>query len=133
MSDYSRSSKPKKDKTETKKKISEGLNAFHKGLAILGSMLGLITASITIYNFTHKDDEKTTKDSTPSTVIIQQGGNTDGQMTTNNDTTNTVNSSISAESDTVSSFELTNETTPNSAASTTASEVNTTDSTAVTE
>lgn len=106
MSDYSRSSKPKKDKTETKKKISEGLNAFHKGLAILGSMLGLITASITIYNFTHKDDEKTTKDATPSTVIIQQGGNADSQ--TNTADTNSVENSTSAEND--ASTEIASET-----------------------
>lgn len=90
MSDYSRSQKPKKDKVETKKKISEGVNAFHKGIAILGSILGLITASITIYNFTHKDEDKSTKDSSTSTVIIQQGGNTESQSSlTTSDSTNT--------------------------------------------
>lgn len=129
MTDYSRSSKPKKDKIETKKKISEGLNAFHKGLAILGSILGLITASITIYNFTHKDEDKSKSDSTPSTVIIQQGGNTDSQATT--DSSESLETSTNAsETGTVSSTEATADTTTSSAASTPTTDTVSTETTA---
>ena len=64
MSNYRRKSKPK---TEHLKK---GFTVFQKTIATLASILGLITASITIMNALDKNKDH--KDTTPQTTIIKE-------------------------------------------------------------
>ena len=64
MSNYRRKSKPKTEH------IKKGFTVFQKTIATLASILGLITASITIMNAL--DKSKDHKDTTPQTTIIKE-------------------------------------------------------------
>ena len=77
MSNYSRQNKEtNKDRQETGKAshhIKKGLSAFQKTLTLIGSMLGIITASITISN-AMKSNEQKKADTSPvtQTTIIKE-------------------------------------------------------------
>lgn len=64
MSNYRRKSKPKTEH------IKKGFTVFQKTIATLASILGLITASITIMNALDKNKDH--KDTTPQTTIIKE-------------------------------------------------------------
>ena len=64
MSNYRRKSKPKTEH------IKKGFTVFQKIIATLASILGLITASITIMNALDKNKDH--KDTTPQTTIIKE-------------------------------------------------------------
>ena len=71
MSNYRRTSKPKTEH------IKKGFTVFQKTVATIGSILGLITASITIMNALD-NNKNTKKEPTPSpqqTTIIREGKN----------------------------------------------------------
>ena len=51
--DYNRAEKHKLDAEKIKKSTTRHLSSLQKVLAFIGTCLGLITASITIYTFTH--------------------------------------------------------------------------------
>lgn len=51
--DYNRAEKHKLDAEKIKKSTTRRLSSLQKVLAFIGTCLGLITASITIYTFTH--------------------------------------------------------------------------------
>ena len=63
MSNYRRKSKPKTEQ------IKKGFTVFHKIIATIGSILGLITASITIMNFIDNKSNKKEPTTTQTTVI----------------------------------------------------------------
>ena len=77
MSNYSRQNKEtNKDSQETGKAshhIKKGLSAFQKTLTLIGSMLGIITATITISN-AMKSNEQKKADTSPvtQTTIIKE-------------------------------------------------------------
>ena len=77
MSNYSRQNKrSNKDSQETGKAshhIKKGLSAFQKTLTLIGSMLGIITATITISN-AMKSNEQKKADTSPvtQTTIIKE-------------------------------------------------------------
>ena len=84
MSNYRRRSKPKTEH------IKKGFTVFQKTIATIASILGLITASITIMNAFDKDK----KDTNPQTTIIKEvqkeapaESNTPAQNQTNNQET----------------------------------------------
>lgn len=64
MSNYRRKSKPKTEH------IKKGFTVFQKTIATLASILGLITASITIMNALDKNKDH--KDTNPQTTIIKE-------------------------------------------------------------
>ena len=64
MSNYRRKSKPKTEH------IKKGFTVFQKTIATLASILGLITASITIMNALDKNKDH--KETTPQTTIIKE-------------------------------------------------------------
>ena len=64
MSNYRRRSKPKTEH------IKKGFTVFQKTIATIASILGLITASITIMNAFDKDKDK--KATNPQTTIIKE-------------------------------------------------------------
>ena len=64
MSNYRRKSKPKSEQ------IKKGFTVFQKTIATIGSILGLITASITIMNFI--DNKNNSKKETTETTIIKE-------------------------------------------------------------
>lgn len=63
MSNYRRKSKPKTEQ------IKKGFTVFQKIIATIGSILGLITASITIMNFIDNKSNKKEPTTTQTTVI----------------------------------------------------------------
>ena len=63
MSNYRRKSKPKTEQ------IRKGFTVFQKIIATIGSILGLITASITIMNFIDNKSNKKEPTTTQTTVI----------------------------------------------------------------
>ena len=63
MSNYRRKSKPKTEQ------IKKGFTVFQKIIATIGSILGLITASITIMNFIDNKSNKKETTTTQTTVI----------------------------------------------------------------
>ena len=63
MSNYRRKSKPKTEQ------IKKGFTVFQKIIATIGSILGLITASITIMNFIDNKSNKKEPITTQTTVI----------------------------------------------------------------
>ena len=63
MSNYRRKSKPKTEH------IKKGFTVFQKIIATIGSILGLITASITIMNFIDNKSNKKEPTTTQTTVI----------------------------------------------------------------
>ena len=64
MSNYRRKSKPKTEQ------IKKGFTVFQKIIATIGSILGLITASITIMNFI--DNKSNKKEPTTQTTVIKE-------------------------------------------------------------
>ena len=68
MSNYRRSSKPKTEH------IKKGFTVFQKTIATLGSILGLITASIIIMSAMDKNKKEPTPN-TQQTTIIREGKN----------------------------------------------------------
>lgn len=68
MSNYRRSSKPNTEH------IKKGFTVFQKTIATLGSILGLITASITIMSAMDKNKKEPTPN-TQQTTIIREGKN----------------------------------------------------------
>lgn len=68
MSNYRRKSKPKTEH------IKKGFTVFQKTIATLGSILGLITASITIMSAMDKNKKEPTPN-TQQTTIIKEGKN----------------------------------------------------------
>ena len=63
MSNYRRKSKPKTEQ------IKKGFTVFQKIIATIGSILGIITASITIMNFIDNKSNKKEPTTTQTTVI----------------------------------------------------------------
>lgn len=63
MSNYRRKSKPKSEQ------IKKGFTVFQKTIATIGSILGLITASITIMTFIDNKSNKKEPTTTQTTVI----------------------------------------------------------------
>ena len=77
MENYSRKNKTsnaKEEKTPTRHHIKKGLSAFQKTLATIGSILGIITATITILTFmnNNKSDNRTKSSQTTQTTIIKE-------------------------------------------------------------
>ncbi|MHB9782838.1 DUF6556 family protein [Streptococcus sp. 10F2] len=70
-----KSKKPVIDKEKTKQKLNTGLNAFQRTLAIVGGILGLITASITIYTFMNRNNPSNGNSNPVQTIIRQIQGN----------------------------------------------------------
>jgi hypothetical protein len=94
MSNYSRQhKKTNKDSQETGKAgghLKKGLSAFQKTLTLIGSMLGIITATITIMN-AMKSNEQKKSDTSPSiqtTIIkeVQKETSTDNEPSQNQET-----------------------------------------------
>ena len=106
MSNYRRKSKPK---TEHLKK---GFTVFQKTIATLASILGLITASITIMNALDKNKDH--KDTTPQTTIIKEvqkeapaESNAPAQNQGSNQETNSANGGVDDKNNNVQSEETT--------------------------
>lgn len=111
MSNYSRQNKKtNKDSQETGKAshhIKKGLSAFQKTLTLIGSMLGIITATITISN-AMKSNEQKKADTSPvtQTTIIKEiqketpaESNSPSQHQENNQDTNSATSGVDQKND----------------------------------
>lgn len=76
MSNYSRQNKhTNKDSQETDKAgghLKKGLSAFQKTLTLIGSMLGIITATITIMNAMKSNEQKKSDTGSTQTTIIKE-------------------------------------------------------------
>ena len=110
MSNYRRSSKPKTEH------IKKGFTVFQKTIATIASILGLITASITIMNAFDKEKDK--KDTNPQTTIIKEvqkeapaESNAPAQNQGSNQETNSANGGVDDKNNNVQSEETTQ--TPN--------------------
>ena len=106
MSNYRRKSKPKTEH------IKKGFTVFQKTIATLASILGLITASITIMNALDKNKDH--KDTTPQTTIIKEiqkespaQSNAPAQNQGSNQDTNSANSGVVDKNNNVQSKETT--------------------------
>lgn len=106
MSNYRRKSKPKTEH------IKKGFTVFQKTIATLASILGLITASITIMNALDKNKDH--KDTTPQTTIIKEvqkeapaESNAPEQNQGINQETNSANSGVDDKNNNVQSEETT--------------------------
>ena len=123
MSNYSRQNKKtNKDSQESGKAshhIKKGLSAFQKTLTLIGSMLGIITATITISNAI-KSNEQKKADTSPvtQTTIIKEiqkeapaESNAPAQNQGSNQETNSANSGVDDKNNNVQSEETTQ--TPN--------------------
>ena len=104
MSNYRRRSKPKKEH------IKKGFTVFQKTIATIASILGLITASITIMNAFDKDK----KDTNPQTTIIKEvqkeapaQSNAPAQNQGSNQETNSANGGVNDKNNNVQSEETT--------------------------
>ena len=98
MSNYRRKSKPKTEH------IKKGFTVFQKTIATLASILGLITASITIMNALDKNKDH--KDTTTQTTIIKEiqketpaESNSPSQYQENNQDTNAATSGVEHKND----------------------------------
>ena len=98
MSNYRRKSKPKTEH------IKKGFTVFQKTIATLASILGLITASITIMNALDKNKDH--KDTTTQTTIIKEiqketpaESNSPSQNQGNNQDTNAATSGVDQKND----------------------------------
>ena len=98
MSNYRRKSKPKTEH------IKKGFTVFQKTIATLASILGLITASITIMNALDKNKDH--KDTTTQTTIIKEiqketpaESNSPSQHQENNQDTNAATSGVDYKND----------------------------------
>ena len=123
MSNYSRQNKKtNKDSQESGKAshhIKKGLSAFQKTLTLIGSMLGIITATITISN-AMKSNEQKKADTSPvtQTTIIKEiqkeapaESNAPAQNQGSNQETNSANGGVDDKNNNVQSEETTQ--TPN--------------------
>ena len=106
MSNYRRRSKPKTEH------IKKGFTVFQKTIATIASILGLITASITIMNAFDKEKDK--KDTNPHTTIIKEiqketpaQSNTPAQNQGSNQETNSANGGVNDKNNNVQSEETT--------------------------
>ncbi len=106
MSNYRRKSKPKTEH------IKKGFTVFQKTIATLASILGLITASITIMNALDKNKDH--KDTTTQTTIIKEiqkespaQSNAPAQNQGSNQDTNSANSGVVDKNNNVQSKETT--------------------------
>ena len=106
MSNYRRKSKPKTEH------IKKGFTVFQKTIATLASILGLITASITIMNALDKNKDH--KDTTPQTTIIKEvqkeapaESNAPAQNQGSNQETNSANGGIDDKNNNVQSEKTT--------------------------
>ena len=106
MSNYRRKSKPKTEH------IKKGFTVFQKTIATLASILGLITASITIMNALDKNKDH--KDTTTQTTIIKEAqkeapaeSNAPEQNQGSNQETNSANSGVDDKNNNVQSEETT--------------------------
>ena len=106
MSNYRRKSKPKTEH------IKKGFTVFQKTIATLASILGLITASITIMNALDKNKDH--KDTTPQTTIIKEiqkeapaESNAPAQNQGSNQETNSANGGVGDKNNNVQSEETT--------------------------
>ena len=106
MSNYRRKSKPKTEH------IKKGFTVFQKTIATLASILGLITASITIMNALDKNKDH--KDTTTQTTIIKEvqkeapaKSNAPEQNQGSNQETNSANSGVDDKNNNVQSEETT--------------------------
>ena len=106
MSNYRRSSKPKTEH------IKKGFTVFQKTIATLASILGLITASITIMNALDKNKDH--KDTTTQTTIIKEvqkeapaESNAPAQNQGSNQETNSANGGVDDKNNNVQSEETT--------------------------
>lgn len=106
MSNYRRKSKPKTEH------IKKGFTVFQKTIATLASILGLITASITIMNALDKNKDH--KDTTPQTTIIKEvqkeapaESNAPAQNQGSNQDTNSANGGVDDKNNNVQSEETT--------------------------
>ena len=106
MSNYRRKSKPKTEH------IKKGFTVFQKTIATLASILGLITASITIMNALDKNKDH--KDTTPQTTIIKEiqkeapaESNAPAQNQGSNQETNSANGGVDEKNNNVQSEETT--------------------------
>ena len=119
MSNYSRQNKKtNKDSQESGKAshhIKKGLSAFQKTLTLIGSMLGIITATITISN-AMKSNEQKKADTSPvtQTTIIKEiqkeapaESNAPAQNQGSNQETNSANSGVDDKNNNVQSEETT--------------------------
>ena len=119
MENYSRKNKTsntKEEKTPTRHHIKKGLSAFQKTLATIGSILGIITATITILTFmnNNKSDNKTKSSQTTDgakssdTTAASQGetetssasSDTTQSSNTSSDTSSSQTSSTTTDNDT---------------------------------
>lgn len=106
MSNYRRKSKPKAEH------IKKGFTVFQKTIATLASILGLITASITIMNALDKNKDH--KDTTTQTTIIKEvqkeapaESNAPAQNQGSNQETNSANGGVDDKNNNVQSEETT--------------------------
>ena len=106
MSNYRRKSKPKTEH------IKKGFTVFQKTIATLASILGLITASITIMNALDKNKDH--KDTTTQTTIIKEvqkeapaEPNAPAQNQGSNQETNSANGGVDDKNNNVQSEETT--------------------------
>lgn len=106
MSNYRRNSKPKTEH------IKKGFTVFQKTIATLASILGLITASITIMNALDKNKDH--KDTTTQTTIIKEvqkeapaESNAPAQNQGSNQETNSANGGVDDKNNNVQSEETT--------------------------
>ncbi|MFS9053127.1 DUF6556 family protein [Streptococcus sp. Marseille-Q4154] len=106
MSNYRRKSKPKTEH------IKKGFTVFQKTIATLASILGLITASITIMNALDKNKDH--KDTTTQTTIIKEvqkeapaESNAPAQNQGSNQETNSANGGVDDKNNNVQSEETT--------------------------
>ena len=119
MSNYSRQNKKtNKDSQESGKAshhIKKGLSAFQKTLTLIGSMLGIITATITISN-AMKSNEQKKADTSPvtQTTIIKEiqkeapaESNAPAQNQGSNQETNSANGGVNDKNNNVQSEETT--------------------------
>ena len=119
MSNYSRQNKKtNKDSQESGKAshhIKKGLSAFQKTLTLIGSMLGIITATITISN-AMKSNEQKKADTSPvtQTTIIKEvqkeapaESNAPAQNQGSNQETNSANGGVDDKNNNVQSEETT--------------------------
>ncbi|WP_438477693.1 DUF6556 family protein [Streptococcus pluranimalium] len=98
---YSRKSKQtgQKEKRRPTEHIKYGLTAFQKTLALVGSILSIIVASITITNYLHSKGTSNEDKSSSSTIVIENNG---GQGASNaTDTENSSNSSSDYQSEVI--------------------------------
>lgn len=99
--DYNRAEKHKLDAEKIKKSTTRHLSTLQKVLAFIGTCLGLITASITIYTFTHPSAKsqpapKVIKEKVieKSTTISNQSGPSHAKSDDNSATTKTSSSTV---------------------------------------